>query len=75
VTGGVTFPIDTSQYAAAPSVDELGVVLGGPEAGSVRRLEPGDIRIGGAVAVDDNFVLVRLGLPRGNVIVGGSGLA
>lgn len=74
VTGAVTFPIDIAEYGAAPSADRLGLVLGGPHAGSVRRFEPGDIAIGAAVAVEDDFVLVRLARPYKNVI-GGMGLA
>lgn len=74
VKGAVTFPIDVSAYDAAPSGDQLGLVLGGPHAGAVRRFEPGDIPVGAAVAVEDEFLLVRLLAPYRNV-TGGLGLA
>ena len=60
-------------YATAKSADALGIIVGGQHSGSVRRIEPGDLPIGGAVAVEEPFVLVRLSLTHADVI-GGSGL-
>lgn len=62
VTGTASFPMDTSAYASLASGDELGLILSGPHAGACRRVQAGDIRIGAALVVEEDFCLVRLAL-------------